>query len=777
MGGIDLGWSGKQDNPKLRQQMTEELVILCKDMGWEHEVLSPRQTFTTIVEPPYWYMMQHNNPMYSGNPETNSPSDQIEHKFIGEKDITEYVYKIPNPLKGKIFEVAREGVIIYPYGTEPDFITECSFAFILGKNLPFKLQNNIATQPERFHDGEKRNDHFILHGDARMNSNAAYGLCKLMTIIKRLWVPGLTFDAEGIDEQAKSIAENFGMFLTSGKQVLALLRSSKFRDQLAKLTSFAETRMNVGNYPKFWDRYCSFIKHVGDAPIPDLEALTAMMNNKYANKWLKVSIAALLFTPGNVHEFLRNHDIRDLGTLCERGKDILMCPYPPSVEDMGKNEIDVNLRKALWFLADPQTDIDENEIIGFVENIPETSPKTSPVAAKEKVSDPVPHIIWNDTEHYEAILSDISCQMNAMNPKNIMQFFNSIDKIDFSMDVSHKVIWHDGIAIAVKNLDAIFFYNICDLWAGLPVVEQMFQVDPEPIYSTRDDFIETFMPLLYTSKDEIIITGCGKELRSELFRSVISEWNIEYREPPEEAWKVSYWIKEKHRDWYFWKGLLINVQEHVGEDKSSIQMSVCPFTVYPEIIKYIHGWKYFFRFSELCNPLNDYFSPLTTNRLKRLGFQFLADLVQVSYETIIEMLKKTPGKGVRSIEEIRDVFGKKEDFQNGRITFGMNLKEDVLGPASASRWWPMANHRLCADALCRGCIYNEKSEDDRRICILRNQTIRNEHEEFCLSFCLHEKIRKKPDNNIALGPVFRMFASGTIGFRPYDIPDKMKEDI
>ena len=54
--GSDLFWEGRQENPKLRRQMTAELVELCKNLGWAYEALSPSQTFTATIEPPTWYL-------------------------------------------------------------------------------------------------------------------------------------------------------------------------------------------------------------------------------------------------------------------------------------------------------------------------------------------------------------------------------------------------------------------------------------------------------------------------------------------------------------------------------------------------------------------------------------------------------------------------------------------------------------------------------------------------------------------------------------------------
>lgn len=215
--GLDVFWTGKQGNIDIIKAMTEEMVFLCEDLKWEYKILTQNDKVEGYLR---------------------LSSIEEDRKGTSSFDFQD--------LQRNKQWLWREGIIIFPLGLNDDFIRELSFAFINGPEVPSELSYLLASAEDIDRTSDKfgeQNKTFKSTGCWRGGSSEAFALSILLMLMKRLWIPGLSFQTNYLEDfSAKQWAKKFSLFIRPASQVLEYFRSHYFRDLLIRRMSFSKTR-------------------------------------------------------------------------------------------------------------------------------------------------------------------------------------------------------------------------------------------------------------------------------------------------------------------------------------------------------------------------------------------------------------------------------------------------------------------------------------------------------------------------------------------------------
>ncbi len=326
--GSDIYWSAWQDNLNLIKEMTEEMARLCEDMHWEYKIVTNNDVQEGYVHLPFTYKYRQGIPF---------PAYQHLEK-------TKQMFW-------------REGIIIFPFGTDFDIIRELSFAFISGPDLPVEINNMLASAEDfdcKKEDSNRNFSVFKIDGCWRGSSVEVYELSVLILLMKRLWIPIIKSTTDYmVHDLAKYWAEKNTIYVNSKSKNLELFRSHFFKEFLNQKLNFNETAKSLKNYHQLCNPFSEFRDSVKDVASPSFNELKIMMNRKFNADWKKASISALPSLTSNIHSYLHNKSIFTLGDLIDTKDKLSFIDHKMLMDSM-------------WFLAAQVTIVGDAYIHQFI---------------------------------------------------------------------------------------------------------------------------------------------------------------------------------------------------------------------------------------------------------------------------------------------------------------------------------------------------------------------------------------------------------------------------
>jgi hypothetical protein len=712
--GSDIYWSAWQDNLNLIKAMTEEMARLCEDMQWEYKIVTNKDVQEGYLPLPRVYHYRQGIPI-----STYHPLEKINHNFW------------------------REGIIIFPFGTDYSVIRELSFAFISGPDLPVEIDNMLVSAKD--FDSEKEHSNrnlsgFNVDGYWRDSSMTAYGLSVLILLMKRLWIPSIKVSTDYMEDvSAKYWSEINTLYVHSKSENLQLLRSYSFKEFLNNYLNFTETAKSLKNYPRLFNFFFEFQDSVKDVDSPSFNELKKMMNRKFNADWKKASISALPYLSSNISSYLRNKNIHTLGDLIDTKDKLSFIDHKM-------------LMNSIWFLAAHETVVDDAYIHQFI-----TSYNLKQKTNEENISDcheysektnkPYP---FNPARDYSSLLNMLQSCLNQENPRNldaVYEIMINISKSDFFSTMS---VWPDGLAGLSKD-NAIYFFPIWELCADLPIFDQFFDIDLDKINESISEFIDIYMPEFWTSLPEYFEIPKIDE-RSPIFKTLIhfagSPENRKVLSTPREA--NAEIKRENLENLYYWKDSFIYIKRE--------RFFAFSWKLVPAILSFVGENKVKYRFSHLTDNIEDILAVRYSSKLKKEhGIRNLGDIVQQSKQ---ELIYKTGLKGRKGINDRQLGITKIEKYD---FSLEFNLIEHLFKRDLPSIW-PFINMQISNCVQCLDCLYNQANVKVKAnpFCVLRKIKIKNEHEQFCINFV--SKHKKLLDERSIIDNIYRIVANEFYGF-------------
>jgi len=737
-----MGWLGRQEDPGIRKEMTEELSCLFARWGWEFAVCDPALPRKVLIEPPIWYVKRQ---LMKENPDKYGRGKAKGIHFDHISPILEITVKKCNMAAQKM--VRRDGLSLPVVRKGRGRVMEASFAFAVGENLSTWERDWIAAQDSEDvgtgeFDGQddtispspvKNLKSNVPRMEMKTSMATPVGLfpflCLLMAI-KRLWIPGLeVWGTEGCG--GVEWADRQRLFIRPAVDTFGILRSDALHHAFVK--SFPGFPMHDW---ELWEKESDFKKRNEGRSAPSWETLATMMDLKFsAAPWREATVQALVDLGAGFEEEIKAMGIWNLGDLVEHGRRMGSGKRSPL--DVAVIEY---YARAFWFLADEESGAGEGNLLYRIQP-PDRAPEEGANADRSglRISAKIGEVPscpyrFNPPEEVQALREEAIREAVSADPGSLPAIYRILAEVG-NLPGRKGVIHADALAVEVRP-DLLLLHPVWEILPRLPLFRRhlggVSPGDPALVSLFRDLFeaAETLSDRGVSSRE-----GTRKWLRDTIEDGKMSGWRM------------------AHEFLY---------REMDGGGHSGL-----PWGIVPAIARFFGDWAGRTRLSvaPLCDPLKDWLPSRAAGLLESCGLRRLADLAEWNGMRLAEHIKDDADRSL-TITAINDLTGKSPAADC--LANGLGLRFNLMGPGEARPYWPLAHSMAASMASCLDCMHNRPGANEgERSCSLRSRPIEKEYEEFCLHYYKNRMVRKpgRPFKE-TVGPVYRLLPGGPVGFRP-----------